>query len=88
VKEYLPFLIWSAVIGAVFVIAWKQGQLARLAAYVAATQQELKKCNWPTREELLQSTVLIFVIIGLLGLFTSVTDGVVLIFVEWLIKPS
>ena len=87
-KEYLPFLIWSAVIGAVFVIAWKQGQLARLAAYVAATQQELKKCNWPTREELLQSTVLIFVIIGLLGLFTSVTDGVVLIFVEWLIKPS
>jgi hypothetical protein len=32
--------------------------------------------------------VLIFVIIGLLGLFTTVTDGVVSSFVKELIKPS
>ncbi|MEY4692548.1 MAG: SecE/Sec61-gamma subunit of protein translocation complex [Verrucomicrobiota bacterium] len=87
-KEYLPFLIWFAVIGAIFAVAWKQGQLARLAAYVTATQQELKKCNWPSRDELIQSTVLIFVIIGLLGLFTTVTDGVVSTFVKALIKVS
>jgi preprotein translocase SecE subunit len=88
VKDYLPFLIWFAVIGAIFAFAWKQGQLARLAAYVAATQQELKKCNWPSREELIQSTVLIFVVIGLLGVFTMGTDTIVGFFVERIIKPS
>jgi len=88
VKEYLPFLIWFAVIGAIFAVAWKQGQLARLAAYVTATQQELKKCNWPSREELIQSTVLIFVVIGLLGVFTMTSDFIVLSFVKALIKVS
>jgi preprotein translocase SecE subunit len=88
VKEYLPFLIWFAVMGAIFVFAWKQGHLARLTTYVAATQQELKKCNWPSRDELIQSTVLIFIVIGLLGLFTMTSDFVVTSFVQVLIKAS
>jgi preprotein translocase subunit SecE len=88
VKDYLPFLIWFAVIGAIFAFAWKQGHLARLSDYVTATQQELKKCNWPSRDELIQSTVLIFVVIGLLGVFTMASDFVVLSFVKALIKVS
>ena len=87
-KEYLPFLIWFAVMGAIFAFAWKQGHLARLTTYVAATQQELKKCNWPSRDELIQSTVLIFVVIGLLGVFTIASDWLVLSFVKVLIKAS
>ncbi len=87
-KEYLPFLIWFAVMGAIFAFAWKQGHLARLTTYVAATQQELKKCNWPSRDELIQSTVLIFVVIGLLGVFTMASDFVVTSFVQVLIKAS
>ena len=87
-KEYLPFLIWFAVMGAIFAFAWKQGHLARLTAYVSATQQELKKCNWPSRDELIQSTVLIFVVIGLLGFLTMASDFVVLSFVKALIKVS
>jgi len=74
--------------GAIFAFAWKQGHLARLTAYVSATQQELKKCNWPSRDELIQSTVLIFVVIGLLGLFTMTSDLVVVSFVKALIKVS
>jgi len=88
VKEYLPFLIWFAVMGAIFAFAWKQGHLARLTTYVAATQQELKKCNWPSRDELIQSTVLIFIVIGLLGVFTMASDFVVTSFVQVLIKAS
>ena len=87
-KEYLPFLIWFAAIAAIFAFAWKQGHLARLTTYVAATQQELKKCNWPSRDELIQSTVLIFVVIGLLGVFTMASDFVVTSFVRELIKAS
>ncbi len=74
--------------GAIFAFAWKQGHLARLTTYVAATQQELKKCNWPSRDELIQSTVLIFVVIGLLGVFTMASDFVVTSFVQVLIKAS
>ena len=77
-KEYLPFLIWFAVIGAIFAVAWKQGQLARLAAYVTATQQELKKCNWPSKDELWNSTVLVFVVLAALGLFTIGSDFAIL----------
>lgn len=87
-KEYLPFLIWFAVMGAIFAFAWKQGHLARLTTYVAATQQELKKCNWPSRDELIQSTVLIFFVIGMLGVFTMFSDWLVLSFVKVLIKAS
>ena len=87
-KEYLPFLIWFAAIAAIFAFAWKQGHLARLTTYVAATQQELKKCNWPSREELIQSTVLIFVVIGMLGVFTMASDWLVLSFVKVLFKAS
>ena len=87
-KEYLPFLIWFAAISAIFAFAWKQGHLAQLTAYVSATQQELKKCNWPSRDELIQSTVLIFVVIGLLGFFTMASDFVVVSFVKALIKVS
>ena len=74
--------------GAIFSFVWKQGRLARLTTYVAATQQELKKCNWPSRDELIQSTVLIFFVIGLLGFFTMASDFVVVSFVKALIKVS
>ena len=67
-------LIWVAVIGAAFAILWWQGQLKRLAAYVAETREELKKCTWPTWDELKGSTVVVSVAILLLGAFTVATD--------------
>ncbi len=35
---------------------------------------ELKKASWPTRPELLNSVVVVFVAIGLLGIFVSLAD--------------
>jgi len=69
-------LIWIAVIGAAFAILWWRGQLKRLAAYVAETREELKKCTWPTWNELKGSTVVVMVAILLLGLFTAASDFV------------
>jgi preprotein translocase SecE subunit len=88
VKEYLPLLIGTAVFGGLFLFAWKQGYIAKLSAYVGETQQELKKCNWPSRDELANSTLLIFVVIGLLGVFTVVVDQVMITFVKALLKAS
>ena len=40
------------------------------------TREELKKCSWPTWEELKGSTVVIMISIALLGAFTEVVDRI------------
>jgi hypothetical protein len=59
VNSLTKTLIWVALIGAAFAILWWQGQLTRLAAYVEETREELKKCTWPTWDELKGSTVVV-----------------------------
>jgi len=73
VKEY-GYLIWIAVLAAVFAVLWRKGQIARLAAYIAETREELKKCTWPTVDELKGSTLVVFISIALLGGFTVFVD--------------
>ena len=62
------------VIGGLFGLLWWQGQVQRLAAYVAETREELKKCSWPTWDELKGSTALITIMIALLGGFVVIVD--------------
>ena len=40
------------VIGVVFAFLWWQGQIKRFRDYWQETMEELKKCSWPTWEEL------------------------------------
>ena len=62
------------VIGALFSLLWWQGQIRALSLYIQETREELRKCSWPTWEELKGSTALVIVSIGLLGAFTVVVD--------------
>jgi preprotein translocase subunit SecE len=59
---------------AVFTYFWRQGAFLRLSAYWNETMEELKKCTWPTWEELQGSTVVVIVSVGLLGIFTVGVD--------------
>jgi preprotein translocase subunit SecE len=68
--------IWVAVVGAVFAFLWWQGHLQRFRDYWRETMEELKKCTWPTWAELKGSTVVVFISIALLGLFTFVADRI------------
>ncbi len=72
------------VIGAAFAFAWYRGYLVRLANYVAQTREELRKCNWPTWEELKGSTVVVTISIALLGLFCYAVDTVFYYLVRWI----
>ncbi|MGA3285753.1 MAG: preprotein translocase subunit SecE [Verrucomicrobiota bacterium] len=76
----LTIAIWVAVIGSVFGYLWWQGQIRRFATYIQETREELKKCTWPTWEELKGSTVLIAITIALMGGFVRVVD-MVLVFI-------
>ena len=73
-NDTIWILVWVVVVGGVFVWLWRAGQLARLTAYVQATREELRKCTWPTWDELKGSTVVISISIILLGGFTVLVD--------------
>jgi len=75
---YIQLLLWSVGILAIFGVAWYLGWLKSLAAYIGETQDELKKCNWPSKDELWNSTVLVFVVLGALGLLTIGSDFAIL----------
>jgi preprotein translocase subunit SecE len=84
VKEYLPIVIAAAVIGGIFAVLWWSGKLARLANYIQETREELKKCTWPTWDELKGSTVVVMISILILGVFTFGVDVVLALFVRWM----
>ena len=75
-KDNLGLIITILVVGVVFGVLWYQGYLVKIRDYVAETQEELKKCTWPTWEELKGSTVLVMITMALLGVFTIVVDFV------------
>jgi preprotein translocase subunit SecE len=74
VNDWTKILFWTAVVGVVFGYLWWQGQIRRLADYVVETREELKKCSWPSWQELKGSTALIGITIVLLGAYVSVLD--------------
>lgn len=75
-KQWIHIIIWAVIIGGAFLVLWWQGQIQRLALYVAQTREELRKCTWPTLDELKGQTALIFIMIGLLGGFIVLIDVV------------
>jgi len=77
VKELLPTLIWVAVVSVIVGVLWRKGYLLRFGAYVGETREELRKCSWPTRDELKGSTLVVLVSIVLLGGFTVIVDFIV-----------
>ena len=74
VSTYITILIWVVLILGAFAWLWWSGNLARFAAYILATREELRKCTWPSWNELKGSTVVISISIALLGGFTILVD--------------
>jgi preprotein translocase subunit SecE len=76
VNDLTKILVWVVVVGAVFFFLWRKGHLQRIATYVQQTREELKKCTWPTWDELKGSTVVVSISILLLGGFTVAADQI------------
>jgi preprotein translocase subunit SecE len=77
-------IILIVVLAAAFVYAWRKGQLAQLADYVRETREELRKCNWPTWNELKGSTAVIMISLALLGAFTVICDYSFMTVLGWI----
>jgi preprotein translocase subunit SecE len=76
--------IWIGLIAAAFAILWWTGQLVRLSNYVAETREELRKCTWPTWNELKGSTLVVMISIIILGGFTVAVDLLFTLLVRWI----
>jgi len=60
----------------VFVLALRAGYFLKISAYWAEMMEEMRKCTWPTWDELLGSTVLTTVSVAIIGGFTVGVDYV------------
>ena len=74
------------IVAAAFAFAWWKGYLLQMSNYVQQTREELRKCSWPTWEELKGSTVLITISIVALGGFIVVADLVFVYVNNWILK--
>ena len=73
-NEYLSLIIGIAVVGGIFAWLWFSGNLVRLSNYVQETREELRKCTWPSWDELKGSTVVVLLATIVLGMFTVLID--------------
>jgi preprotein translocase subunit SecE len=48
--------------------------IGSLRTFLGEVQIELKKCTWPTRQELLGSTMVVVVSVIILGVFVGLSD--------------
>ena len=72
-------MIWAVVIGGrLCAISGGRATWLQLTDYVQQTREELRKCTWPTWDELKGSTVVVTISIVLLGGFIVLVDQVVL----------
>ena len=73
-NELVIIGIWGALVGIVFAVLWRKGYLLQLTNYVQQTREELRKCTWPTWDELKGSTVVVTISIVILGGFIVLVD--------------
>jgi len=83
-NDYTKIGIWMGALAVLFGILWATGNLVRLRNYVLETREELRKCTWPTTDELKGSTLVVAISILLLGAFTMVIDFVLVHVVRWM----
>jgi len=83
-KNLLPVLIWVVIIGVVFALAWWKGYVLRMRNYWNATMEELRKCAWPTWDELKGSTVVVTIAIVLMGGFFYAVDSIFMYLVRFI----
>ena len=69
----------------IFVLALRAGYFLKISAYWAEMMEEMRKCTWPTWDELLGSTVLVTVSVVLLGVFTCGVDKICTIIIKAII---
>lgn len=81
-NDLVKIAIWAVIVGGVFAYLWRKGYLMQISKYVLETREELKKCTWPSRDELAGSTLVVLISTMVLGGFIIASDYIILNFVR------
>jgi preprotein translocase subunit SecE len=84
-KELWSFIIFAVIALVVFTYFLRRGSFLRISQYFRETQEELKKCTWPTWEELKGATVVVMIATLLVGFFTMGVDALVTLFIRHIV---
>ena len=74
-------LLAVIVVGVIVALWTEPGR--RLKGFFSATQTEVRKVVWPSRQETLQTTLVIFVAVLLTSLFLWAVDSILFVLVRW-----
>jgi len=56
----------------------------KIRTFFENTAEEMKKCTWPTRDQLIESTLLVLVTLVILAAYVSGIDFVLIKIIKWL----
>ncbi|HCN07989.1 MAG TPA: preprotein translocase subunit SecE [Lentisphaeria bacterium] len=56
--------------------------IPKIREYYGETVQEVKKCTWPTKDELIETTVVVIVGVIALSLFIALADRVMKLIID------
>lgn len=57
---------------------------AKIRMFFLNTAEEMKKCTWPTRDQLIESTLLVLVTLVILAGYVAGIDLILIKIVKWL----
>ncbi len=66
--------------------AKKPGIFARMKNYVVEVRAEMRRVTWPTRQELLNASLIVVAALIFFGVYIAIIDNVVVIPLDWIAK--
>jgi len=57
-----------------------------ITGFFGEVKSELKKCAWPTRQELIDSTIIVIISVAMLGLYVGASDVVSMGLIKLIIR--
>ena len=56
----------------------------KIRSFIEDTMEEVKKCSWPTKDQLFESTLLVLIVLVVLTVFVAAVDQILFFFVRLL----
>lgn len=57
---------------------------AKVRSFLENCIEEMKKCTWPARDQLIESTLLVIVTLAILAVFVAGVDFILIKIIRWL----
>ena len=62
------------------------GWFAKTRAFIAETMDEMTKCTWPEKSQLLESTILVIIALAVTSIFVAGVDQILFHIIKGIIK--